>query len=121
ISCIMQYISIDYKFFNYSSQIHKLFNLFIILSTASLIGTEGGDSWVWDCALLVPSKTIAITRPTANICGNSKRSSVGRTIVQSHEHWDPGVRSTRRLKPCPLQSRHCESRLHEQISTLVLL
>src|SRR5699024_12443842 len=29
------------------------------------------DSWVWDCALLVPSKTIAITRPTENICGNS--------------------------------------------------
>src|SRR5699024_1225636 len=114
--------------------------------------------WDWDCALLVPSKTIAITRPTENIssrwslayssfwagfsfstscftipihpiiiymillfvnsklylvdwngrrrllentnrfsscevmlpklslsCGNSKRSSVGRTIVQSHE------------------------------------
>src|SRR5690625_2608423 len=56
----------------------------LIRSTTSLIGTEGGDSWVWDCALLVPSKTIAITRPTENICGNSKRSSVGRTIVQSH-------------------------------------
>src|SRR5699024_1381653 len=51
--------------------IHKRFNLFIIRSSASLIGTEGGDSWVWDCALLVPSKTIAITRPTENICGNS--------------------------------------------------
>src|SRR5690625_1095784 len=41
------------------SQLHKRFNLFIIRSTASLIGTEGGDSWVWDCALLVPSKTFA--------------------------------------------------------------
>src|SRR5699024_6477611 len=29
------------------------------------------DSWDWDCALLVPSKTIAITRPTENIFGNS--------------------------------------------------
>src|SRR5690625_3758916 len=116
-----QIIIIVYSVFLYSSQFHKRFNLFIILSTASLIGTEGGDSWVWDCALLVPSKTIAITRPTENICGNSKRSSVGRTIVQSHEPWDPGVRSTRRLKPCPRQSRHCESGLLEQISTLVLL
>ena len=50
------------------SQFHKRFNLFIIRSTASLIGTEGGDSY-----------------------GNSKRSSVGRTIVQSHEPWDPTV------------------------------
>src|SRR5699024_12738776 len=30
------------------SQFHKRFNLFIIRSTASLIGTEGGDSWVCD-------------------------------------------------------------------------
>ena len=28
--------------------IHRRFNLFIIRSTASLIGTEGGDSWVCD-------------------------------------------------------------------------
>src|SRR5699024_6849245 len=35
----------------------------------------------------------AITRPTENICGNSKRSSVGRTIVQSHEPCGPVVRS----------------------------
>src|SRR5690625_4715106 len=131
------------------SHFHKRFNLFIIRSTASLIGAEGGDSWDWDCALLVPSKTIAITRPTENICGNSKRSSVGRTIVQSHEPCDPGVRhgdgrlSSRRPgtvvtrptemicrnafmtnillargSPCPRQSRHCESGLLEQMSTL---
>src|SRR5690625_303117 len=53
---------IVYSVFLYSGQFHKRFNLFIIRTTASLIGTEGGDSY-----------------------GNSKRSSVGQTIVQSHE------------------------------------
>src|SRR5699024_7895803 len=71
-------------------------------------------------------------------CGNSKRSSVGRTIVQSHEPWDPAVSGNnegrlkppfadnagiplagaRRLKPFPRQSRHCESGHLEQMSTL---
>src|SRR5699024_4860686 len=35
---------IVYSAFLYSSQFHKRFNLFIIRSIASLIGTEGGDS-----------------------------------------------------------------------------
>src|SRR5699024_2058140 len=91
-------------------------------------------------------------------CGNSKWSSVGRTIVQPHEPRDPAVSGNnqsrlkppsfrgrqakyslcgqrlqtscrghnagiplagaRRLKPCPRQSRHCESGLLEQMSTL---
>src|SRR5699024_3339620 len=38
---------IVYSVFLYSGQFHKRFNLFIIRTTASLIGTEGGDSW--DC------------------------------------------------------------------------
>src|SRR5690625_638680 len=60
-------LSFTASFFT-SSQFHKRFNL--IRSTASLIGTEGGDSW--DCALLVPSKTIAITRPTKTFAGIAK-------------------------------------------------
>src|SRR5699024_6770032 len=72
----------------------------LIRSATSLTGTEGADPWVWDCALLVPSKTIAITRPTETICGNSKRSSVGRTIVQSHGPGDPVLRQgDGRLRP----------------------
>src|SRR5699024_9335617 len=53
-----QIIIIVYSIFLYLGQFHKRFNLFIIRSTASLIGTEGGDS-----------------------CGDSKRSSVGRVIA----------------------------------------
>src|SRR5699024_4434676 len=39
---------IVYSVFLYSGQFHKRFNLFKIRTTASLIGTEGGDSWVCD-------------------------------------------------------------------------
>src|SRR5699024_6710636 len=45
----------------FNSSNHNIYHS-LIRSATSLIGTEGGDS-----------------------CGNSKRSSVGRTIVQSHE------------------------------------
>src|SRR5699024_7359648 len=46
VSVLEQIIIIVYSVFLYleSIQFHKCFNLFIIRSTASLIGTEGGDS-----------------------------------------------------------------------------
>src|SRR5690625_1572726 len=85
------------------SQFHKRFNLFIIRSTASLVGTEGGDSWDWDCALLVPSKTIAITRPTELICRNAFMTNILLARGSSHARGKVDtvkVVSLNRCRPC---------------------
>src|SRR5699024_5699549 len=45
-----------------------------------------------------------------------------RTIVQSHEAWGPGVRSTRRLKPCPRIASACSgTHLYQPIPYLIYL
>src|SRR5699024_2462597 len=62
------------KLLCYTSHAEKAVFFFKESSCISFVGClkrRTVDSWVWDCALLVPSKTIAITRPTENICGNS--------------------------------------------------
>src|SRR5699024_10381598 len=51
-----QIIIIVYSVFLYSGQFHKRFNLFIIRSTAPLIGTEGGDSYGNSMSLETPQR-----------------------------------------------------------------
>jgi len=73
-----------HKCFNYHNTNHRIDYRSLSRSTVTLIGTEGGDSWVWDCALLVPSKTIAITHPTEVICRNAFMTNILLARGSSH-------------------------------------
>src|SRR5690625_5665 len=92
----------------------------VVRSTTPLIGTEGGDSSGNSTCLGTPqyfkegrlkpfcanNVDIPFARARQVKCATSCRTTCTSTSC------------ARRLKPCPRQSRHCESGLLEQMSTL---
>ena len=46
-----------------------------VYSSSPLSPGSSDTCWDWDCALLIPSKTIAITRPIENLCSRRTRKA----------------------------------------------